>query len=246
MRNGFKFIIITLVAFLAYQLFCQAEESQKKYEYQHWKFLYEEKCSKCHTLDRVFADLKTEEEWRSCVARMMRKNPLWITPEDSEHIIQEIFKVRGDIISQMPQKKRFKNARLLFIDRCTKCHQVDRILNQVKTREEWKETVLRMRDNAPELFYHNDVSIIANFLAERSHIIKEDVGAEIIVNKCLNCHEWGRILLEQKSKKEWEECVTRMRKIVRKEMKKDWYTHDEFKLVVDILVKTQGIDEESG
>jgi nitrate/TMAO reductase-like tetraheme cytochrome c subunit len=44
-------------------------------------------------------------------------------------------------------KKEYDDARLLFIDRCTMCHSVNRILIANKTREEWKETVTRMRDN---------------------------------------------------------------------------------------------------
>ena len=244
MKTVFVFVVIAIASFLFYQDFCQAKKNEKTYKYQHWKFLYEEKCSKCHTLERVFTDLKTEEEWKTCVLLMMSKNPKWITQEDCKHIIEEIFSVREDIIASVSQKKNYKDARLLFIDRCTKCHQVDRILNQNKTREEWKETVLRMRDNAPELFFRSDIAVIANYLADRSHIMREDVGAEVMVNKCLICHEWGRILMVQKSKRDWEKCVREMRQIARKQLKKDWYTHDEFKIIVDLLVKTQGIETE--
>ncbi|MGR3219455.1 MAG: hypothetical protein ACUZ8H_06510 [Candidatus Anammoxibacter sp.] len=244
MRTIIRFVVISIVSILFYQNFCQAQSVAKKYKYEHWKFLYEEKCSKCHTLDRVFTDLKTEKEWRSCITRMMRKNPLWITPEESSQIIEEIFRVREDVIVQMPQKKNYKDDRLLFIARCTRCHQVDRILNQNKTRAEWKETVLRMRDNAPELFFRGDIPVIANYLAERSHIMKDDVAAGVMVKRCLVCHEWGRILLVQKTKREWEKCVKDMRQIARKQLKKDWFTHDEFKIIVDLLVKTQGVETE--
>jgi len=59
--------------------------------------------------------------------------------------------------------------------------------------------------------------------------------------KCLVCHESGRILLERKSRKDWEKCVADMRIQVRQDFKKDWFTKDEFNLIVDLLVKTQGI-----
>lgn len=246
MRRFFMFAVISAISLLLCQTLCHAQKSEKKYQYKTWKFLYEEKCSKCHTLERVFMELKTEEEWRLCVTRMMRKNPLWITPEESDQIIDEIFKVREDVLSPLPQKKRYKDARLLFVDRCTKCHPADRILKEYKTREEWKDTVLRMRDNAPEQFLFNDIPLLVDFLAERGQIMKDDIAAEIMVNKCLVCHEWGRILLEQKSRSNWEQCVTDMRKIARETRKKDWFTHDEFKLIVDLLVKTQGIETEGG
>ena len=216
------------------------EETKEDYKYQQWQFLHEEKCAKCHTLDRVFAEPKTEEEWRICVTRMMQMSPLWITPEESVQIIDEIVKTKEDVIVSRPRKKHYADEQILFVDRCTKCHPVGRILRQDKTGQEWEETVIRMRDNAPELFFDEDIPILVDYLTKRGKIMKDDFGAEMVVKRCLICHEWGRILLERKSKREWEECVRAMRVLTRKELKKDWFTHDDFKIIVDLLVKTQG------
>ena len=76
---------------------------------------------------------------------------------------------------------------------------------------------------------------------ERGNIIRDDIAAQIMEEKCLVCHEAGRILLERKSRKDWEKCVADMRIQVRKDFKKDWFTKDEFNLIVDLLAKTQGI-----
>ena len=220
----------------------QTQETKEEFQYKEWRFLYEEKCSKCHTLERVFTEPKTENEWQICVTRMMKKNKFWITEEEGAQIIDEIIGKRKDIIASVPQKKKYADAQVLFIDRCTRCHKVSRILDKNKTRDEWVETIIRMRDNAPELFFDEDIPVIANFLTERGNIIRDDIAAQIMEEKCLVCHEAGRILLERKSRKDWEKCVADMRIQVRKDFKKDWFTKDEFNLIVDLLVKTQGIE----
>ncbi|MDE1890654.1 MAG: hypothetical protein KGJ87_10700 [Planctomycetota bacterium] len=218
----------------------QAQEAGEKFHYKAPQFLYEEKCSKCHTLERVFAESKTESEWRACVTRMMQKNKLWITEEDGMQIISEIVGKRKENIVSVSQKRTYADTQLLFIDRCTKCHTISRILNKDKAREEWVETVQRMRDNAPELFLDEDIPILIEYLVERGRMMRDDIAAQIMVEKCLVCHELGRILLERKSKKEWEKCVVDMRILAKQSFKKDWFTRDEFNLIVDLLVKTQG------
>ena len=44
---------------------------------------------------------------------------------------------------------------------------VSRILDKNKTRDEWVETIIRMRDNAPELFLDEDIPVLVDFLTER-------------------------------------------------------------------------------
>jgi quinohemoprotein amine dehydrogenase alpha subunit-like protein len=221
----------------------QSQEMQKTFQYKPPQFLYEEKCSRCHTLERVFAEPKTDEEWRVCVSRMTQKSPAWLSEQEGAIIIRELAEGRQDMLVQPPQKKKYADAQLLFVDRCTKCHTLNRILNKDKTREEWKETILRMRENAPDLFLDEDIPVLTEYLAERGTILREDVAARIMVEKCLICHEEGRILLELKSVQDWEKCVADMRNLARQRFKKDWFTSDEFKLIVNLLVKTQGLKE---
>ncbi len=49
-------------------------------------------------------------------------------------------------------------------------------------------------------------------------------------------------ILECKSRRDWEETVADMRLLAREELKKDWFTHHESKIIVDLLVKTQGLE----
>ena len=98
-----------------------------------------------------------------------------------------------------------------------------------------------MRDNAPELFLDEDIPVLVEYLVERGKMMRDDIAAQIVVEKCLVCHELGRILLERKSRKDWEKCVADMRILAKQSFKKDWFTRDEFNLIVDLLVKTQGL-----
>lgn len=226
---------------LAFSVACiPALEAGEKFQYKAPQFLYEEKCSKCHDLERVFAEPKTEDEWQDCVARMAQKSPMWITGEEGAQIIGEIVGKRKECIAPVPRQKKYGDVQLLFIDRCTKCHTVSRILKEDKTKEEWAETVLRMRDNAPEQFTGDDVEVLTAYLTERGAMMRDDVASQIMVEKCLVCHEAARILLERKSRKDWEKCVTDMRVLARQKFNKDWFTSNEFRLIVDLLVKTQG------
>jgi hypothetical protein len=242
MTHFYIFIFIFTNAFtFPLLVFGQTPESET-FPYQNWQFLYESKCSKCHTLERVFSEPKSEEEWRGCVNRMMGKSPLWITPDEGEQILSEILGKKEGVIAPLQERKQYDDARLLFIDRCTICHSVNRIISANKTDEEWEETVKRMYDNAPDLFLDEDLPVITEYLNERATLLREDVAAEIMVEKCLICHEAGRILLERKSKRDWEKTVTDMRKLAREGFKKDWFNHSEFKIIVNMLVETQGIE----
>ncbi|KKO19840.1 MAG: hypothetical protein DCC43_10890 [Candidatus Brocadia sp.] len=233
-------LFLCFVFIVSFNVYGQTQEAQEKYQYKAPQFLYEEKCSKCHTLERIFSAPKTENEWRMCVTQMMGKSPLWITDQEGERIVGEIVHGRKDMTAITAQPKKYEDVHVLFIDRCTKCHTMTRILKQNKTGEEWQETILRMRENAPELFLDEDIPLLTGYLAERGKLLRDDVAARIMVEKCLVCHEAGRILLERKSRKGWEDCVVAMRVLAREKFHKDWFTSDEFRLIVDLLVRTQG------
>ena len=246
MKSFYTLVIVLTIYVLFSQAYVQSQEVEGPFPYESWKYLYEPKCSKCHPLDRIFEDPKSEEEWRSCITKMIEKSPSWITPGEGEQIITEILGTKKDVIEPFPKKKKYVDARLLFIDRCTSCHCVDRVLLADKTGEEWHETVTRMRDNAPELFLDEDLPVIIEYLTERAEVMRDDIVAQKIVDKCLICHDAGRIFLERKSRRDWKETVADMRLLAREELKKDWFTHHESKAIVNLLVKTQGLEPQGG
>lgn len=139
-----KFSVLLIIFIISFStVYGQTQGNIEIFQYKAPQFLYEEKCSKCHTLERVFTEHKTENEWRICIAKMIQKNPLWITETEEVQITDEILGRRNDIVIPYPQKKKYADTQLLFIDRCTKCHTASRILKENKTEEEWKETIIK-------------------------------------------------------------------------------------------------------
>ncbi len=233
---------VFLVSLFLSQSDAEEQETAKALHVKKEQFLYERKCSKCHTLGRVFADPKTPDEWRTCVTRMREKSPKWITSEEGEQIIGEILDTGGDVVGTFPQKKKYADAKLLLIDRCTECHSLNRILMARKTRGGWKQTVLKMRKKSPESFLDEDIPILTDYLAERGEMLRDDQAAQIMVAKCLVCHDAARILLERKSRAEWEKTVRDMQEYARKTFLQDWFMSSEFTLIVNLLEQTQGIE----
>lgn len=199
------------------------------------------KCSKCHTLKRVFIMPKPAEEWRETVQKMMDKNPKWISPEEAQQIFEEIVNEWPERVrSATQERKEYEDARFLFVDRCTSCHSVNLMLLADKTRAEWIETVERMRLKDPVYITEEDAGRIAHFLSGRAEVLKEDAGGNIFVSKCIICHPGERILLETHNRAGWEEIVKDMQEMARDRLPAARFDDLEAKMVVDLLVKTQG------
>ena len=204
--------------------------------------LVDTKCSKCHTLNRVFIHARTEEEWHTVIGKMMAKIPGWIGPEDAEQIFIEIITNRQERVKEITAgRKDYTDNRLLFLDRCIMCHPANRILKKNRSSEEWKETVERMRSEAGEYITEEDATRIAAFLSERSGVLKEDAGSELFVTKCLVCHPPGeKILLERHNKMEWEEIVKDRQQFARDATPRIRIGNEDAAAIVELLVKTQG------
>ena len=199
------------------------------------------KCSKCHTLKRIFVMFRPVEEWRTIVQEMMNKNPQWIRQEEIQMIINEIVKISPERIqATITEKKNYEDARFLFVDRCSICHSINRVLIKNKMAEEWQETVERMRSEAYEYIKKEDAERITHFLIERIDLLREDAGGRIFVAKCLICHPGEQILLETHDRPGWEKIVEKMQTISRDTLLQVRLNHEEVKLVVELLVKTQG------
>lgn len=209
--------------------------------------LVDVKCSRCHTLKRVFITPRPVEEWRDVVEEMMDKNPRWISPEEAQQIVDEIMNTWPERVRTMAgERRRYEDARFLFIDRCTLCHSINRILLKNKTAEEWAETVERMRSGAGDYITEEDAERIARFLSERADVLKEDLGGNIFVAKCLICHPGEQILLETHDKAGWQEIVRKMQGIAQDTLPAAVINDEEAELVVDLLVKTQGLKTGAG
>lgn len=204
--------------------------------------LVDAKCSKCHTIKRVFIHARTEEEWHNVIDKMMAKIPGWFGPEDAKQIFVEINTNWNEQVQEMTREREdYTDNRLLFLDRCVMCHPVNRILKENRSPEEWKETVERMRSEAGDYITTEDATRITAFLSERSEVLKEDAGSELFVAKCLVCHPPGeRILLKRHNEAEWEEIVKDRQQFAKNATPRIRIGTEDAAVIVELLVKTQG------
>ncbi len=92
-------------------------------------------------------------------------------------------------------------------------HDVERIFNAVKTREEWEETLDRMIGYGAEIS-DEEKEIIITYLLERDLDAMEasaEVDVEALIDeKVAGNHDLGRIFNADKTREEWEETLDRM------------------------------------
>ena len=107
--------------------------------------LMQRRCSKCHNLDRVIGARKDARGWLSTVNRMRAMPAAAISESDALAIVSYL-------ASKEPQSTgmagRTEVARALVDQRCSRCHNLDRVYKAVQTPDEWRQTVARMVDYA--------------------------------------------------------------------------------------------------
>lgn len=233
-----KYLSLLFVA-LSFYLTAATATAQAPAKASDGSLLVDTKCSKCHTLKRVFITQRSGDEWRSTVQKMQDKNPAWIKPEDVEQIIKEIKTFWPDRIQALTaEKKEFEDVRFLFVDRCAFCHSLNRVLIKSKTGQEWLETVENMRSQAPDYISEEDAARIAHYLSERADLLKEDMGGKLFVAKCLICHPGDQILLETHDKAGWIKIIEKMKELA-KDAQVVRISHEEGQMIADLLTKTQ-------
>jgi ferredoxin-NADP reductase len=102
----------------------------------------EDRCSKCHNLDRIAGAHKDARGWLTTVNRMRALPDSGISADDSRIIVSYL-------ASQMGPKgpaaaANLEVGRALVDQRCGRCHSLDRVYKTAETSEEWRATVDRM------------------------------------------------------------------------------------------------------
>lgn len=102
--------------------------------------LLELKCSKCHTLERVFFQTKSPEGWQTTVRIMQARLPGWINDTEAEVIVDYLQKSRGpQLISELKRRSEVRRrgtdaitrGKEIFQKRCSPCHYPDKLEDKV-------------------------------------------------------------------------------------------------------------------
>lgn len=133
--------------------------------------LFEEKCSLCHTLERVFLIPLNEASRRHIVLRMQKRAPDWISEQEAELILDYISKASP---SEHP-KKPAQDAAAMFRERCTACHTLERVYLKLEAQKApaWLHIVERMQQKAPQWLTDQEARQIVQYLQALKPVPKE-------------------------------------------------------------------------
>ncbi|XCN73579.1 MAG: hypothetical protein Q3M24_02160 [Candidatus Electrothrix aestuarii] len=200
------------------------------------------KCSKCHSLERVFLADKNENDWRETVQRMADLDYPNISQGDVEQITSYLI-----VNQQQRGKKRDhrKNGKNLIARKCVICHDLERVFRAKKTTQEWTKTIDTMVgflgvSNFLSLQEKNDIII---FLSTRqSSTMKatsisgeEKIARALVARKCsAGCHALDRVLRVQKTPQQWMETVESMEAM---SGDPDFLSESEEKMIVEWLLQ---------
>jgi ferredoxin-NADP reductase/cytochrome c2 len=129
----------------------------------------QERCSRCHDLERVVAARKDARGWLSTVNRMRQLPASGISEEDVKTIV--LFLASQNPPEQSSPQADLAVGRALVNQRCAACHSLDRIYKTAETPAEWRETVNKMVDEAQTdgnagIFHPGEDQQIIDFLSK--------------------------------------------------------------------------------
>ncbi len=122
----------------------------------------QQKCSGCHSLERVYANVKTESDWRSYISRMRAKD--LAVMNDAEEL-----QVLGYLIKNMGIDDTMMDIRVgmrIILAKCHTCHTLERVFTSRKTQAEWVKTIEIMRSFDPNLLNDSEASQVNYYLGK--------------------------------------------------------------------------------
>ncbi|MCI5166557.1 MAG: hypothetical protein D3903_10810 [Candidatus Electrothrix sp. GM3_4] len=184
------------------------------------------KCSKCHSLERVYQSYKSDSAWEHTIHKMAELDYPNITNFDVKQIVGYLVQQQLKRQGEEKDKLRMEIGRSLVSLKCNLCHNLDRIFGAKKSQQEWTETVIRMTETngAADFLSDQESKDIVYFL---THIRKNDQAAKppekkvisepsdkikaLVALKCsAGCHALDRVLRVHKDEKNWLETVNSM------------------------------------
>jgi ferredoxin-NADP reductase len=107
--------------------------------------LMQKRCSKCHNLDRVVGARKDAQGWLATVDRMRARPDAGISERDARLIVSYL----ASQYRLEDSTTALKEVERAIVDqRCSRCHNLDRVFTTVQSPDGWRETVARMVDYA--------------------------------------------------------------------------------------------------
>lgn len=100
--------------------------------------------------------------------------------------------------------------------RCSKCHNLDRVVGARKDAQGWSATVARMQKMPGAGISDSDVQAIASWLVSQGRpegtdeTVRLTVAHALVDQRCGRCHTLDRVYKAVETPEQWREIVTRM------------------------------------
>ena len=100
--------------------------------------------------------------------------------------------------------------------RCSKCHNLDRVVGARKDAHGWMRTVERMRDMPGAGISDTDAQMIVSYLVSQNPVqdsgsaAKMEVARALVDQRCARCHSLDRVYKTVQTPDKWRETVNRM------------------------------------
>ncbi|MCI5146863.1 MAG: hypothetical protein D3923_15395, partial [Candidatus Electrothrix sp. AR3] len=184
---------------------------------EHGQKIMNRKCSKCHSLERVYRTYKSDMAWAQTINKMATLDYPNITNSDLQQIV--------DYLSKQQEKRQVdadkEIGRNLVAQKCNICHGLDKVFGADLNKEEWNETINKMTKilGDPDFLSQHEQGSIIHFLTTRkrrsSDLQKDTTKMEavrlLVARKCsVGCHALDRVLREAKNEVDWREPVNSM------------------------------------
>lgn len=122
----------------------------------------QQKCSTCHSLERVYAYFKTEEGWRDYVSRMREKDPTIINDQEAWEALGYLVKNLGIDEARMDIQIGMR----IILEKCHRCHTLERVFTAKMTQGEWALTIEKMRSFDPNLLNNSEARQVNYYLSK--------------------------------------------------------------------------------
>ncbi|NOZ09654.1 MAG: hypothetical protein GXP09_01200 [Gammaproteobacteria bacterium] len=141
--------------------------------------LFEQKCSLCHTPDRILEKPLTAKSRQHIVLRMQKRASGWITPKDAEAILAYLstapVKTNKGGKTHFHEKEAVSSPRQIFHKRCSACHTLERVYLKVEKgmdSKSWNHIVQRMQGKNPEWLSTDEAKQIMSYLRSLKPVSK--------------------------------------------------------------------------
>jgi len=133
------------------------------------KAVMNRKCSKCHSLERVYRAYKNEDSWAGTINKMAVLDSPNITSFDVKQVLNYLVEQQKKRQEKSAVSLEEEIGKTLVSRKCSICHNLDRVFGARKNKQEWTATVSRMiaTMDDPEFLSKQEKSDIISFLSGR-------------------------------------------------------------------------------